>query len=57
MFVPQIRDSLPNLKAIVQYKGKLSEEYKDVYDVGHVTGHTCHMTLSHDFLTCSGSSS
>lgn len=29
----QIRDNLPDLKAIVQYKGKLSQEYKDVYDV------------------------
>ena len=29
----QVRDRLPHLKAIVQYKGKLSQEYPDVYEV------------------------
>ena len=29
----QVRDRLPHLKAIVQYKGKLSQEYDKVYDV------------------------
>lgn len=31
--VMQIRDRLPHLKAIVQYKGKLSQNYDNVYDV------------------------
>ena len=30
---PQIRDQLPELKAIVQYKGKLAQTYPDVYEV------------------------
>ena len=29
----QIRDQLPDLKAIVQYKDKLSQQYENVYDV------------------------
>ena len=29
----QVRDRLPHLKAIVQYKGKLSQAYENVYDV------------------------
>ena len=29
----QIRDRLPHLKAIVQYKGSLSQAYDKVYDV------------------------
>ena len=29
----QVRDRLPHLKAIVQYKGKLSQAYDNVYDV------------------------
>ena len=29
----QVRDRLPHLKAIVQYKGKLSQEYPNVYEV------------------------
>ena len=35
----QVRKDLPHLKAIVQYKGKLSEQYPDVYDVSsiHIT--------------------
>ena len=33
MLCIQIRDELPELKAIVQYKGKLSQEYSNVYDV------------------------
>jgi len=28
----QVRDRLPHLKAIVQYKGKLSEQYPNVYE-------------------------
>jgi len=31
----QVRDRLPHLKAIVQYKGKLSEQYPNVYEVTH----------------------
>jgi long-chain-fatty-acid--CoA ligase ACSBG len=27
-----IRDQLPNLKAIIQYKGQLSGQYQDVYE-------------------------
>ena len=30
---PQVRDQLPHLKAIVQYKGKLSQDYENTYDV------------------------
>ena len=33
---PQVRDQLPHLKAIVQYKGKLSQEYENVYDVSNI---------------------
>ena len=29
----QVRDQLPHLKAIVQYTGKLSQEYENTYDV------------------------
>ena len=29
----QVRDRLPHLKAIVQYKGQLSQEYHNVYEV------------------------
>ena len=29
----QVREQLPNLKAIVQYKGELSNQYPDVYEV------------------------
>ena len=29
----QIRDRLPHLKAIVQYKGKLSQQYPNVHEV------------------------
>ena len=29
----QVRDRLPHLKAIVQYRGKLSQAYDNVYDV------------------------
>ena len=29
----QVRDQLPHLKAIVQYKGKLSQGYENTYDV------------------------
>ena len=31
----QVRDRLTHLKAIVQYKGKLSQEYTNVYEVTH----------------------
>lgn len=31
--VLQIRERLPELKAIVQYRGKLSQPYRQVYDV------------------------
>ena len=31
----QVRDCLPHLKAIVQYKGKLSQKYPNVYEVTH----------------------
>ena len=33
LYFLQIRDELPELKAIVQYKGELSQEYPNVYDV------------------------
>lgn len=33
----QIRDQLPELKAIVQYKGKLAQTYPDVYEVNACT--------------------
>ena len=29
----QVRDRLPHLKAIVQYKGKLNRPHDNVYDV------------------------
>ena len=29
----QIRDEIPELKAIVQYKGELSQDYPEVYNV------------------------
>ena len=29
----QVRDKLPHLKAIVQYKGELSKDYPDTYSV------------------------
>ena len=32
-FTLQIRDELPELKAIVQYKGELSQDYPGVYNV------------------------
>ena len=32
----QVKDRLPHLKAIVQYKGKLSQEYDKVYDVSQI---------------------
>ena len=31
----QVQDDLPHLKAIVQYKGKLSQKYPNVYEVTH----------------------
>ena len=31
----QVQDRLPHLKAIVQYKGKLSKKYPNVYEVTH----------------------
>ena len=31
-----MRDQLPHLKAIVQYKGKLSQDYENTYDVSVV---------------------
>lgn len=34
----QIRERLPHLKAIVQYKGKLSQDYPDTYDVSFICG-------------------
>ena len=38
----QVRDRLPHLKAIVQYKGKLSQEYPNVYEVTPLhTPHAC----------------
>ncbi len=33
VFCAQIRDKLPHLKAIVQYKGKLAQNHENVYDV------------------------
>ena len=33
IILTQVRERLPHLKAIVQYKGKLSEAYENVYDV------------------------
>ena len=32
-FYFKIKDQLPSLKAIVQYRGKLVQEYPDVYEV------------------------
>jgi len=29
----QMRDKLPHLKAIVQYKGEVAKDYPDVYNV------------------------
>ena len=43
----QVRKDLPNLKAIVQYKGKLSESYPDVYDVSYTSGSGCVWTIHH----------
>ena len=34
-----MRDRLPHLKAIVQYKGKLSQAYENVYDVSELMTH------------------
>lgn len=33
VFFPQVRDQLPHLKAIVQYKGELEQKLADVYTV------------------------
>lgn len=35
LFTYKIKDQLPNLKAIVQYKGTLAQEYPDVYEVNN----------------------
>ena len=32
----QVRNRLPHLKAIVQYKGKLRQKYPNVYEVTHI---------------------
>ena len=42
----QIRDELPELKAIVQYKGELSQEYPNVYNVRVATASHLHCTLN-----------
>ena len=41
----QIRDELPELKAIVQYKGELSQEYPNVYTVCNVYTCSCSVIL------------
>ena len=53
----QVRDRLPHLKAIVQYKGKLSQEYPNVYEVTplhthtHTHTHTHKVTFLHTYRT------
>ena len=49
----QVRDRLPHLKAIVQYKGKLSQEYPNVYEVTPLhTPHAHHMDACAHTCTC-----
>ena len=43
----QIRDRLPHLKAIIQYKGCLSKSYDNVYEVWNVL-----LWLHHDVDPC-----
>ena len=46
-----MRDQLPHLKGIVQYKGKLSQNYPHVYDVRECTSNSRHVVCGKLNLT------
>lgn len=51
IFCPQIREQLPHLKAIVQYRGKPSQQYDGVYTVSaHIQSMSYNIRLLNEAL-------